>query len=945
MHPIRTAVCLFFLACVACQGVDASEAELLVQQLAALPTREYVGGMDRKAQAIAGELRQAFAAGRELPDCEAPAPGAGLIIATGVGRPPAAAAIPTDPVLVGLQALLAHADPVVRERARYAIGELGPAARELVPSLEGDEIERTAWSSHALSRLSCEQFAMPSAPPMEQSLSLPIAARQQAGLDARLALAARCLAVPGLAWPDRFFQSWFDDTENASVAPSPASRDSIRALGGVVADATRPASLREDVIWVLLALREGAAPAVPSLLPVTRDPGAKLSALAAGVVLGGGGTQGLEAARFLLGPHEAAIVAWEEELCALGQHADAALIALVAARLQDEYWSDAEAAAELLGCYAGPAARDALLGALTHPSWHVQLAAVKALAPYVGAGGRPRAALESMSVQHWSGLIRQAAEQALRPPAPSTSMPSRDSVDPGDDPEEGELVRIDFSCFHRCTTDHLNPPCSEDGQILDGRYLSPSLGRLDVEWQHARRHPRPADFPLQLAEDGRPDYGSNTFMQVDGGWLFATDRWHYDGEVGFVASDGIAHSLSAWGDDGIALLDTPHFGKVVLGQSLFGVGRAGLLSTLRRERGKWRLRPRLTLPSPPWAWSFAPDGTLLVADPHNVVAVMRDGRLEALACPKLPPRLTPPRLLALATMAESAPLPRRVREARIDAQVTLALVEAARQRYAKAVADPRSLEPHETPERLRDELRDDVSELIKALLVADDPSDALAQAEAAPFGRTKLDGLAQVQLFAALDRNVEALQVLADGKDGELLKFRALVEVGQGRRDAARRSLAALAQRAAKEDRHDPGLQASDPYVALLLQLAGPPRPDASADAGATAESHATAAAQAWPSPLLAYARGEIDERELGKQVFRRNGRVDRERLTEALYFKGAQLALAGRRQRAARHFRAVLQLQARHFWEYHAARLACGKACAVSRRAVSWQAEAHRGG
>src|SRR5690606_27553034 len=120
-----------------------------------------------------------------------------------------------------------------------------------------------------------------------------------------------------------------------------------------------------------------------------------------------------------------------------------------------------------------------------------------------------------------------------------------------------------------------------------------------IEWERARRVRWPDHFPLIVPEDSRPEYGTSTYLRVEGGWLYGTDRWHYDGTIAFVDDQGHESPIGQWGDDAVAILNSPDFGLTLLGSSLFSVGEAGLLASLELDAGGWKVIPRVALPSPP----------------------------------------------------------------------------------------------------------------------------------------------------------------------------------------------------------------------------------------------------------------------------------------------------------------------------------------------------------
>ncbi len=81
----------------------------------------------------------------------------------------------------------------------------------------------------------------------------------------------------------------------------------------------------------------------------------------------------------------------------------------------------------------------------------------------------------------------------------------------------------------------------------------------------------------------------------------------------------------------------------------------------------------------------------------------------------------------------------------------------------------------------------------------------------------------------------------------------------------------------------------------------------------------ATTPASAWPGPLLAHLRGELDETALAKGIAASDADTQRERLSEALYYVGEKHLARGDTAKALRFFRANQTQRVEAFFETEA--------------------------
>jgi hypothetical protein len=861
-------------------------------RIEALSKEPYYGGMSAAVVEIAADVRQQIShrRGAALPECDPLNPWQGLVVVTGVGSTQPQDAPPTDPELSELKALLDRDQPFVRDAAAFIIGEIGPAASALAPDLSGDDLDRPIWFGHALGRITCERFSLSQSldlVPAPMRSSLIGHARAPSSLEDQVHLIARLLKMPNLYWPDEYFSSAVapdagrDPDESQRIKP-----EWIQTIADRLIDASTPMRLQLDLASLMNRFGRAALPAAETMWDLAQRSEEDLAYRLALAVIKSGDDRAIDAVALLLTRLDASVDVVPDQLCEQTRAAE--LIApLLRERLSGDNWRETTYAVEKLACIDPIGSAGALRGALDHPSWDVQKTAVGALAKSERVDARTTEALRRIGREHWSGLVRREAEKVLIRGAPEA---------------ESDELMLSFPCFHRCLTDHLRRCGDEDG-IVDGIYISPSMGELDIEWERARRIPRPDGFPIDVPEDSRPGYGTSTYLRVEDGWLYATDLWHYDGEIAFVDDNGKKSPVADWGEDAVAIIETPHFGRVMLGRALFTAGDVGILAPLRRTAEGWRMTPRVGLPSPPWGWAFASDGTLLVADPYEAVAVMKDGRIEALDCPTRAPTDPPRSLLALARSAPRHPSARNQRLLADDLAVRESLFVEQLKRIEQIKRNPASAEVWERPDLLEGWLQQAVDDLFQSYLAAGRAESGIERISQLPDELVEIRPSRLFHLRAAAGHTHLAktqLERTSTPDDPRVQRIHAAIALGEGRAGDARTALAHI-----RPSEADVG---PDPYVDLLRQLASRGR----AGSNVVPEIEAK-----WPAPIHAYLSGSIDEKALVLASHRRDGRPDREKLCEALFYNGLKLSLDGKPGLARRHFQAVVDLDVEHFFEH----------------------------
>ncbi len=840
------------------------------------------------------------ALGKPLEKCLPPHVAQGEVI--GFAKPTEAARPSGIAPIDALVDLLGSKRAVVRNSAAYLLGELGPAAITASPALKRNDM---IWFAHALGRIECQPYGMGGARSAAFAAARvlhPHASLQTDGNDDVTKVAVLLLEDGGLRWPDRFFASLTRDTstpESSSIDPR-----AVKRLARIAIDSRREPRLRIDVTSLLGSLGLDAAAGAKILHSATDSPDEELAYTTRSALARIGGKYGSLAAAGLLRERQVPVWLIENSLPAIGKHANALVEPLIDI-LGEDNWDEAETAARMLGAIADDRAVEPLLRALEHRSWLVETAAATALHRWAARRRDVRDALQKTAMNHWSGRVRDAARVAPVPP------PAGDANGAG----EATLSVEAFACFHRCFIDHRNGTCAGE-DIRDGRYMLPGTGVFDVTWSRAVRHPLPSGFPVAIVEDSRPDYGTNTFLRIEDGWLFGTDRWHYDGGIWFASGTNPPQALGAWGDSAVTILDTPHFGRVFIGKMFFTTGSTGVLARLERDDSQWTISPVVALPSVPWAWSFAPDGTLLVADTANAVAVHADGRIENLSCPA---RLDVPgddRNTSL-----------------LDAMASLEIVRSdrttiARNDLASALAEIEELHAASDDDASRPSRPGAIAEMharVGTLQASLGQNEEALQSfrEAVRLAPDNIDystGLAEQ--LSILQRDSEAYEQsmrLLALNSAHAMSSAAFWYMSGARYTESARVLADLASR--KSELADDSRTYSAVNAAAIAAAA--PSLDANLSSW---DEPSPPDRLTWPQPLVEMLRGRMNEAMLVNHVRSGPGALDADRLCEALYFRALQLEGQGQAMLARRYHEAAVLTGVIDFREYHAAKRAISR-------------------
>jgi hypothetical protein len=600
MTSVRMVCLCAVLICCAAPGIGwQSLDELAVQQ-----ETGYEGGLGPADLALAQALASdALASGvpRKVCPSEPADPASGVRVATLETDEAPAQGVP-NPVLDALKTFIERGNRKQRDIAVVALGRIGPGSAVGTQVLSG----RGAWSRMALSALTCDAWT----PPDVHDLWSPERETRVSSLDyqARSALAVEWMIDQmldrTLAWPDDVFAYALG---NRGYDKGLTETQVLR-LVPVLTDAAYPRSIRLQAVWFVRELKRSLPALEKALAELYGGDDADLREAAGQALIEIGSPLGADVLADRVESAEDRSSEWDPRLDCIGYGLPSERLArALLCRLEDGRQHVRAAAIRALGCLRETRAIDAMVRALDRPFWSDQEDTLEALGRMRQLPPDARAAIDRIAKQHWSARVRKAAELVLADPRPPPP----------------EIVEIPWF-FHRVAIDHGLPVChgKEPG---DGTYRLPWLGAFEVRWEDAKVHDIPSGFPLELREmRSREGYGSNTFLRVEDGWLFATDLWHYDGELGFVSDAGEVDRFAGDAADAAFILETP-LGTTVL---------SGTLELVHRTPGgNWTMESILELPSGAYAHAFALDGTLLVKDPHGAVAITKDRRIVPLACP------------------------------------------------------------------------------------------------------------------------------------------------------------------------------------------------------------------------------------------------------------------------------------------------------------------------
>ena len=614
---------LLVAACAASPSVEQAMVRLpddLVQLATELRSRDdrgYEGGLDGQDVVLAEALAaRAFASGVPDKPCKPPEGYRGAK-AMSFERSDESGRTQPNPVLDLIEQTIRGGNRRQRDIAMLAVAKIGPGSQFSQGFLQ----ERGGWSRQALTAVTCERWTRPDihdvwSPERDRQLE-KLEYKQRSGVAVDLMITQ--MLDKTLVWPDGTFASTLSQR---AYAEHGLTVDRVRRLLPVLNDDGYPQSIRGQAIEIVSELGTHAEVFEEALLEVYKGPHQGLSREAARALValqsryaGDALADEIEAPGYSAYPRN-----WGPRGGCEYPPRTERLVRALMSRFDDRILDVRRTAIRAIGCLRAKEGIAALVTALEQPYWSQQADALVALGRMSALPAQAREAIDRMATAHWSALVRKLAAQVS--PRARTGKGQMDDV-----------AGVAFlTGFHRTAIEHGLPVChgKEPG---DGRYRLPWLRPFHVRWHEARVHDIPAGFPIKLHEmRGRKGYGTNTFLRRQGGWLFSTDLWHYDGDFGFVTDAGQVQRFAPDSAHAAFIVET-QLGTTVLGQDVFDGGEGGVLAVLtRRSDGGWAYDVVLELPSEAFGHAFAPDGTLLVKDPYGGVAITRDRKLVPLVC-------------------------------------------------------------------------------------------------------------------------------------------------------------------------------------------------------------------------------------------------------------------------------------------------------------------------
>ena len=306
----------------------------------------------------------------------------------------------------------------------------------------------------------------------------------------------------------------------------------------------------------------------------------------------------------------------------LGEHARGAVPMMI--RLLSE-----TAAAEVriqaawtLGFLGDPSSGSALVEILQDPDWILVAVAAESLGRL---GYRPASeTLRAVATDHWYPPIREIAGQAVEVLRGKYTYPVHQGSDvPEAFRREGHMEQSLPGAFPEPCVD---PDSDSPVPRRDG-FFGWSTSKAQAERHTYTLDGVIYDFgPRNARLDVVPDFG----VRVEGGWLLASHRGEFGGELVF-QPENAPFQIVARGnfEDVHTMID----GRRVATEGLAHMGSDhGSLFELREDGDGWSARWWRRLPGEPQTSWIRRDGTLLVNASRGSVVVHPDGRMEMASC-------------------------------------------------------------------------------------------------------------------------------------------------------------------------------------------------------------------------------------------------------------------------------------------------------------------------
>lgn len=289
---------------------------------------------------------------------------------------------------------------------------------------------------------------------------------------------------------------------------------------------------------------------------------------------------------------------WSDSICAYGTDAIELEEPLIRALHQYIYSYSKMDVMTSLGCIQSKKAIRHFRKLALSKDWEIAKSAVENL----GSAGRNtwmvRRTLKKVIRQSWSSQIKTAAKKSLFLLGNAAKY------------TENDINKV--LVLGPVSVDHGMPDCSAADQYsLDGQQW------FSVDWVEESLPAAPQGFPKTMLRE----YGTHVFFEVNNGWLFGSERGHYDGDFIFWSVNE-SYRLQPWTD---IYSIFKHEGKILaIGYQIFADKLAGVIFEISEHETKWQAQRVSTLPSPPLGYAIGLNNMLLLKDELNHYALLND---------------------------------------------------------------------------------------------------------------------------------------------------------------------------------------------------------------------------------------------------------------------------------------------------------------------------------
>ena len=565
-------------------------------RLSTLNTPNYTGGLPSKNRALAKQIRQAMIAEFPASSCAAPNVLEGVKIGNvndqEIAEPDLA--INNDDLRF-LVDQLSNPSQEVRDTATYTLSLFGPVVDVVVPVLEAkraDESVKGNWYNHALSKISCDNWAAADFRRVIPQHWLPSEENWSEFLDQTEDLLVQLYQDPEVEYPPKML---FRNLRNYGFSDSDETMS--RSLYDLVLNAELSDMKRQEAADLLIWKYDSITDFLTGdeLINMTNELNEDLNQSIKDLLVKLNHPIGLEYLAEEM--KEESLWGWSREICPYGEAGISLEDDLIEALYRYDYPDSKMDVMTSMACIKSKKAIPILRKMALSKHWELAKSAVESL----GQAGRNtwlvRRTLKKVSKDTWSRQVRDAAQESLR------LLQTGESV-----AEDEDVIRLKMG---PASIDHGMPACEPDDQFsLDGQRW------FLVEWVEESVPEPPAGFPAELISD----YRTHVFYPVADGWLFGSEKGHYDGAFVFWSATKRPYYLSPFTD--IYSIFEYQDEIWAIGYQVFADGDAGVVFKVKNIDGEWRAIRGMTLPSPPFGYAFGPDKQLLLKDHLNHYALI-----------------------------------------------------------------------------------------------------------------------------------------------------------------------------------------------------------------------------------------------------------------------------------------------------------------------------------